>query len=147
MTTKASTGLRNHLLATGSLRAALNGGFLELYSGAEPATADAPVPAGTLLLRIYSDGTSAALNLAATAVDGFIEKSTSETWSGTVITDGKATWFRFVGPSDGAGASTTAPRLQGSVARAGGDLNISVVDLVSGAPQAINYFTVAIPSF
>lgn len=147
MTTKASTGLRNHLLATGSLREALNGGFLELYSGTEPATADAAVPVGTLLLRIYSDGTSAALNLAATAVDGFIEKSTSETWSGTVITDGKATWFRFVGPSDGAGASTTAPRLQGSVARAGGDLNISVVDLVSGAPQAINYFTVAIPSF
>ncbi|RYF49269.1 MAG: hypothetical protein EOO27_33935, partial [Comamonadaceae bacterium] len=79
MTTKASTGLRNHLLATGSLREALNGGFLELYSGTEPATADAAVPVGTLLLRIYSDGTSAALNLAATAADGFIEKSTSET--------------------------------------------------------------------
>lgn len=30
MTTKASTGLRNHMLATGSLKAALDGGFLEL---------------------------------------------------------------------------------------------------------------------
>ena len=147
MTTKASTGLRNHLLATGSLRAALNGGFLELYSGAEPATADAAVPVGTLLLRVYSDGTSAALNLSAAAADGFIEKATTETWTGTVIEDGKATWFRFVPAADAGGASITATRLQGSVARAGGDLNISVVDLVAGAPQAINYFTIALPSF
>ncbi len=147
MTTKASTGLRNHVLATGSLKAALAAGFLELYSGAEPASPDLAAPAGAFLLRIYSDGSSAGLNLAAAAVDGFIEKASGETWTGTVIETGTATWFRFVGAGDTGAASTTAPRLQGSVARAGGDLNISSVDLVAGAPQAVNFFTIALPSF
>lgn len=147
MTTKASTGLRNHVLAVGSLKAALDGGFLELYQGVEPASADAAAPSADLLLRVYSDGSSAGLNFAATAVDGFLEKSSAQAWTGTVIETGTATWFRFVPPGDTGGASTTVKRLQGSVARAGADLNISSVALVAGAPQAINYCTVALPSF
>lgn len=147
MTTKASTGLRNHILGTGSLKAALAGGFLELFSGVEPASADAEAPAGARLLRVYSDGSAAGLNLAAAAADGFIEKASTESWSGTVIETGAATWFRFVGPADTGAASTTEKRLQGAVARAGGDLNISDVNLVAGAPQAVNFFTIALPSF
>ena len=148
MTTKASTGLRNHMLVTGSLKSALDGGFLELYSGVEPVSADAAIPGGsTLLLRVFSDGSSAGLNLSATAVDGFVEKASAQTWSGTVIESGVATWFRLVGPTDTGALSTTSPRLQGSVARAGGDLNISNTDLVASAPQAVNFFTVALPAF
>lgn len=146
MTTKASTGLRNHMLTTGSLKAALDGGFLRLYSGVEPATADAAIPVdSTLLLTVFSDNVAAGLNLAATAADGFIEKS-AQTWSGTVLATGTATWFRFVAAGDTGALSTTQARLQGSVARAGADLNISSADLVAGAPQAVNYFTVALPA-
>ncbi|PJO38422.1 hypothetical protein CTI10_010400, partial [Delftia acidovorans] len=77
------------MLALGSLKAALDGGFLELYQGPEPATADAPIDPAQhkLLVRIYSDGTSAGLTLSPTAADGFIEKST-QTWSGTNIDTG-----------------------------------------------------------
>lgn len=148
MTTKASTGLRNHMLATGSLAAALNGGFLELYEGPEPATADAAIDPGQhkLLCRIYSDGTSAGLTLANTAADGFIEKS-AQTWSGTNIESGTAKFFRFVGSADNGSLSTTLPRLQGSVARAGADLNITSVELAAGAPQAVNFFSIALPAF
>lgn len=148
MTTKASTGLRNHMLATGSLKAALDGGFLELYQGPEPATADAPIDPAQhkLLVRIYSDGTSAGLTLSPTAADGFIEKST-QTWSGTNIDTGTVQFFRFVGPSDSGALSTTLARLQGTVARAGADLNITSVELTVGAPQAVNFFSIALPAF
>jgi hypothetical protein len=148
MTTKASTGLRNHMLATGSLKAALDGGFLELYQGPEPATADAPIDPAQhkLLVRIYSDGTSAGLTLSSTAADGFIEKST-QTWSGTNIDTGTVQFFRFVGPSDSGALSTTLARLQGTVARAGADLNITSVELTAGAPQAVNFFSIALPAF
>lgn len=51
MTIRESTGLRNHLLSGGSFRSAFNGGKLEIYSGAQPATADT-APSGTLLVTI-----------------------------------------------------------------------------------------------
>jgi len=51
MALRLSTGLRNHLLANGSLRNALQGGILEIYSGSQPTTADDAVT-GTLLATI-----------------------------------------------------------------------------------------------
>uniref|UniRef100_A0A2G7SRC8 Uncharacterized protein n=1 Tax=Chryseobacterium sp. B5 TaxID=2050562 RepID=A0A2G7SRC8_9FLAO len=97
-------------------------------------------------MRIYSDGTSAGLTLSPTAADGFIEKST-QTWSGTNIDTGTVQFFRFVGPSDSGALSTTLARLQGTVARAGADLNITSVELTAGAPQAVNFFSIALPAF
>lgn len=51
MTLRISTGLRNHLLSGGSLKDALNNGRIEIYSGSQPASADAAV-SGTLLVTI-----------------------------------------------------------------------------------------------
>ena len=51
MTIRLSTGLRNHLLSGGSWRSAFNGGKLEIYSGAQPASADT-APSGTKLVTI-----------------------------------------------------------------------------------------------
>ena len=51
MTIRLSTGLRNHLLSGGSWRSAFNGGKLEIYTGAQPASADT-APSGTLLVTI-----------------------------------------------------------------------------------------------
>ena len=53
MTIRQSTGLRNHLLSGGSFRSAFNGGTLEIYSGAQPASADT-APSGTKLVTITS---------------------------------------------------------------------------------------------
>lgn len=146
---KTSTGLRNHMLAIGSAKAALDDGFIHIYEGPEPATADAAIDplVHTLLVSIFSDGTAAGLALAATAADGFIEKSSTETWSGTVAETGVAKFFRHVGAGDTGALSTTQPRLQGTVARAGAELNISDVNLVAAAPQAVNFYTLELPSF
>lgn len=51
MTLRLSSGLRNHLLNGGSLKNALSGGKLLIYSGSQPTTADA-APTGTLLCTI-----------------------------------------------------------------------------------------------
>lgn len=146
---KTSTGLRNYMLSTGSAKAALDGGFIHIYEGPEPASADAAIEPGThkRLVTIFSNGTAQGLTLAAQAVDGYIQKSSTETWSGTVAETGVAKFFRHVGPTDTGALSTTQPRLQGTVARAGAELNISDVNLVAAAPQAVNFYTLELPSF
>jgi phage tail sheath gpL-like len=54
MTLRISTALRNHVLSGGSLKDTLNGGKILIYSGAQPATADA-APTGTLLATITAN--------------------------------------------------------------------------------------------
>jgi hypothetical protein len=51
MTIRISSGLRNHIMQHGSLKNALHGGKLMIYTGGQPATADA-APTGTLLATI-----------------------------------------------------------------------------------------------
>lgn len=51
MTLRLSAGLRNFVNQNGSIRDALQGGELQIYSGAQPATADSAVT-GTLLATI-----------------------------------------------------------------------------------------------
>lgn len=51
MALRLSTGLRNFCLAGGSVKDALQGGKLLIYTGAQPATADT-APSGTLLATI-----------------------------------------------------------------------------------------------
>ena len=147
MPVKASTGLRNHVLATGSVKSALDGGFVKLYAGTVPATADAALGAATLLCVIYSNGVSAGVNLAATASDGAIAKAAAETWSGTNVATGTATFFRHVAAADDGGASITAPRLQGTVGVSGADLNISNTNLIAATPQALDYYNLTLPTF
>lgn len=148
MSLLVSTGLRNALLDTGSLKAQLADGFIKIYSCAAvdvPATADAAITGShTLLVTIYGDGISAGLNLG-TAASGAIGKDASETWSGTVVATGNATFFRFVAAGDTGVSSTTEKRLQGRVGVSGAELNISSLGLTSGNTQAINYIAISMP--
>lgn len=66
MTLRISTGMRNHLLAGGSLKNALSGGRMEIYSGTQPASADA-AKTGTLLVTITNAGGSWTAETPATA--------------------------------------------------------------------------------
>lgn len=140
-----STGLRNKLLGTDSLKSALAGGFIHVY-GCDPANVpasanDAIGAAHTLLLTLYGDGTASGLNLG-TPADGIISKASSENWSGGVLASGTARFFRYVGAGDTGTSSTTEPRLQGTVARVGGHLNLSKVDLVAGDTQAVSFVAI-----
>lgn len=146
MAIKASTGLRNGLLDSGSLRDMLEGGFLKIYSGTAPATADDALDSAVELCVVSGDGVGNGLEFEASAVAGILSKSTSQVWTGTNSESGVATFFRFVSDTDTGDSSTVEPRLQGTVNVLGADLNLSNVSLVSGAPQAIQFFSVALPT-
>lgn len=147
MAIKVSTGLRNAVLATSSLKSALSNGVLRIYAGAEPGSADAAVNGATLLCEIFSDGSAAGINLANAAENGSISKAPGEAWSGSHIANGTATWFRHVTLADDGTASTAAMRIQGSVGVSGADLNLSSVAFTVSTPQNIDYYTLTLPTY
>jgi hypothetical protein len=65
MTTRISTGLRNYVAAGGSYAQAFQNGRIEIYSGAQPATADAAVT-GTLLCTLTDNAGSFTAEVQAT---------------------------------------------------------------------------------
>ncbi len=149
MSLKLSTGLRNHLAATGSLRAGLNGGFIKIYSGTAPLTADAALGStgtNTLLVTISDDGGAGGLTFEATPADGVLSKTIGQTWSGTVESSGLASFFRWVMTGDAGTASTTAVRMQGDVSTLNAELNLANPNLADASDQPINHFFVAIPT-
>lgn len=85
------------------------------------------------------------------AVAGVISKLATQTWSFNGINGpGTAGWFRFFGSDiadTGAIISTILyPRLDGSVAVSGGDLNLSNISITTGAPSTIDTFTMTMPA-
>lgn len=145
-----STGLRNKMLDTSSLKAAFADGFIHVYSSAIgdiPTTADAAIdPAKhTKLLTVYGDGVSAGLNLG-TASGGAIGKAAGETWAGTVLASGNAVFFRLVGSADTAALSATEPRIQGRAGGAGSELFLGSVALTAGNTQAVNFISIGVPA-
>lgn len=145
MAIKASTGLRDKMLDVDSLAGVMNNGFINIYSGTAPATADAAAT-GTLLCVISVDGTGTGLTFGA-ANDGILPKHSTEVWSGTVMQTGVAGYYRHVAVGDTAAESTTAPRLQGIVGTVGADMNMTSTNLVTAAIQTLDFYTVALPTF
>ena len=141
---KFSTGLRNKMLDANPFRTVMALGNVKIYAGAEPATADAAVT-GTLLTTITVASGATGLSFAAAAVNGVIAKAV-ETWSGTNAASGTASFYRHVAVADDGLLSTTQARIQGNIAVAGADLNISNVNLVAAATQTIDSYNVALPT-
>lgn len=141
---KVSTGLRNAMLASSSIKAALDGGEIRIYGGPVPADADAAIGAATLLVTIKNAG--AGINFDSAAALGVLAKDPAETWSGVNVATDAATFYRHVLSADTGALSTSALRLQGTVAVAGADLNLTSVALTSGATQTIDFYSVAMPA-
>ncbi len=111
MSARLSTGLLKALMDTSAFKTLFTLGFIDIYSGTQPANPDA-VPTGTKLCTLYSDGAAAGLSFAENAVGGELDKLSTETWSSTVLTDGVAGWFRMRAANDpgavSAGGTVTA---------------------------------------
>ncbi|MDD5084214.1 MAG: hypothetical protein PHT88_04805 [Candidatus Moranbacteria bacterium] len=144
---KASTALRNAMLVTGSLKARMDGGFLKLYSGAVPSDADAALGSAVLLCLITKDGDgTTGLTFATTATGGAVTKTVAEVWAGANVATGTVSFWRFVKTGDTGGASTTEERVQGQAALTGSELLMTSLSLTSGAPNHIDYCTLALPA-
>lgn len=144
MTLKASTALRNAMLSGTGLKTAIALGKINIYAGAVPADADAAVT-GTLLTTITLNSTATGLSLG-TAASGILPKAV-EVWSGVNVATGTATYFRYVAVGDTGALSTTQSRLQGTCGTANADLNMTSVNLTSGATQTIDAANIVLPTF
>ena len=146
MTIRASTGLMNGILVTGSVKNQLDLGFLKIYAGAVPSDADASLGSATLLCTITKNGDGVTgLSFAATAFADAVSKA-NEVWSGTNVATGTATFYRFVLTGDTGALSTTEKRIQGNAATSGADLVMTSTALSSGAPQNIDFYSLSLPA-
>lgn len=149
MTVKLSTGLRDKMLnggAGGGLKGSLAGGFINIYSGPQPLTADTAAT-GTLLGTVTESGDGATGLNFDTASGGVIAKAVLETWKFTGLAAGTAGWFRFY-PATGnpATTSTSEARIDGSIASSGADVNLNNVSIAVGSPNTIDLFAFTLPA-
>lgn len=135
----------------GSMDELLRNGVLEIYSGAQPSSADS-AESGTKLVRItvgsgaFSAGVATnGLNLG-DASAGVVAKETSEVWSGVGLATGTAGWFRFYANAYTTGASTTAVRFDGACGISTGELRMSSLTVTAGATTTIDSGSITLPA-
>jgi len=142
---KISTGLQEVLLQ--AIAAEFNGNMLmHIYGGAVPATAQDSIGSAIPLRVVSVNGTGAGMSFEAATSNGMLVKSASEVWEGENIATGTATFYRIQTSADTGVASTTLPRLQGSVDLLYGDLVLGSTALVAGVTDPpIGIFIVGMP--
>lgn len=148
MAVRFSTGLRDNMLDSTGLRESFTASVLKIYSGVQPSSSDDPAP-GVLLLEVTVDGLpfnpgspTNGLNFDA-PISAVVSKAAGENWQGSGIASGTAGWARLCGNlADPDSTSTILPRIDMSVAKTGGDLNLSNTAIVIGAPTTVDIFNV-----
>jgi len=155
MTIRISNALRTAKMVTGSLKSRLDGGFLYMYSGTQPASAE-DAAAGTLLAAFSIDGLGVT-GLTFTTGDnaGEMKKTVAEAWEAVGLADGTARWWRFqrldtneatTRAAAAAAAGGTTERVDGSVGVSGADLTAASVQIAVLAPQTISTFVLRQPA-
>ncbi|MBA3015335.1 MAG: hypothetical protein KKD63_11075 [Proteobacteria bacterium] len=136
----------------GSIAGIFRNGVIRLYTGSQPASADAG-ETGTLLCEISLNSLAHVTGASVTnginfgqASAGVIGKNIGETWSGVNINSGVAGWFRFYDNNKTTGLTTTAIRFDGSAATSGGQLKLSSTNLVSGVTTTVDGVTISMPA-
>ncbi len=152
MTVKLSTGLRNAMAGLTGFGTTFEDGVIYVYSGSQPANADAAVT-GTLLGKFTKDGAAFAFGSPTNGlqfdapVAGVVSKAAADEWRMTGIAAGTAGWFRLMGnAADALGVSTALPRMDGSIGTSGADLNLSNIAIAVGVPVTCDVFTFTIPA-
>ena len=106
-----------------------NSGKLRIYSGTQPANADASIGAAVLLAELTMNATAFGSPTA-----GLISAN-AITQDSSADADGTAAWFRLW-KSDG-----TTPLWDGTVGTSGCDLNLNSVAIQAGGVVAVSAFT------
>jgi len=130
------------MLAGPGVKSSLDGGEVRIYGGIRPESADDGIGAATLLCTANLGGSSGITLDDSTP--GLLKIPDGDNWVGSNAATGTATFFRVCQSADTGAASTSAPRIQGSVGVVGADLNLDTVSLVSGLETPIRSFNIGI---
>lgn len=128
-----SSALFNAWLGTSPLKTLLNACKVYVYSGPVPADANAAIDGSCVLLATISNGGTAGTFDAPT--NGVLQKAAAETWAGTAVATGNASFYRLcVGSDTGATAAGASDyRVQGSIGTdASFDYKVANVAITSG---------------
>ncbi len=154
MTIAYSTGAISKLLGkngtdTGAdgLRGIFYNGVIRVYSGAQPASADA-APTGTLLGSITKDGAAFVEGVATNGltlgapVGRTVSKST-DVWKFTGVAAGTMGWFRLQANAvDDDSVSTSLSRIDGSIGITSGDMRVTSVTSAIGSTATVDTLTI-----
>ena len=119
-------------LALDSALNVLNSGFMQIYTGTQPATPDTALSGNTLLATLTLSATAFGASSAGT-------KTANAITSGTAVATGTATFARFFKSDD----STAV--LDMSVGTSGTDCILNDVNITTGGTVAITSATVSMP--
>jgi hypothetical protein len=111
-----------------AVAALLNSGFLDIYDGSQPATADTAVSTQTKLARLTFGSTAFASAIGGVATANAITSDSAADATGT------AAWFRAL-KSDGTKV------YDGSVGTSGCDLNLNTTSIVINAQVSVSALT------
>lgn len=112
-----------------ALATQLNNGYLRIYSGTKPATADTALSGQTLLAELRFNATAAPAASAGVLTFNAITQDSSADATGT------ASFFRAL-QSNG-----TSVVMDGTVGTSGANLNLGTVSIVAGAIVSVTSFT------
>ncbi len=155
MTLRLSTKLRDNLAGATGFAATFANGIIEIRTGTQPATADAAAT-GTLLGTVtlasaaFTPGNTLNGLTFAAASGGAVSKTGVWSFNGINAPSPGLTagWFRLKGnAADNDALSTTLPRLDGSIAVSGADMNLSNITIVTDAPTTVDSFTWTQPAY
>ena len=150
---RLSTGHVQAQLA--NLKTAYANGILCIFSGTQPADADA-VETGTLLAKITVDSGAFVGGTATNGLNfddpvaGVLAKAAAETWSGVGLaaagTGTVAGWFRFYANDYITGASASAVRFDGAISTSStSELQMSITTTAESAPIVVGTFNYTLP--
>jgi hypothetical protein len=108
-----------------AMTALLDNGYLRIYDGSQPATANTAISGQVLLAELRYDNPAFGAAVAGVAVSNSLISDNNANNTGT------ATWFRAL-QSDG-----TTPVMDGSVGLSDADLVLDNVDIVAGAQVGV----------
>lgn len=154
MSWNLSTGMIKALLVKtgtyGSVAELLEDSVIEIFIGTRPVNADT-TEGSSAILRLTLNGAAFVAGVATNGInlgelDGTTLKraidsvtSNTEIWRGAGISDGTAGWARWYANAMVTGASTTAIRMDGTVATSGGDVTmVNGVTIVTGVDSDVS---------
>jgi len=119
--------------AMGALGALANSGYIRIYDGTRPATADTALSGQVLLAELRFNGTAFG-----GAVDGVLTAN-AITADAAADNTGTATWYRAL-KSNG-----TSPLWDGTVGTADSDIVLNSVTIPAGAQVSVSSLTLSLP--
>jgi len=136
----------------GSLRDILSFGYLKIFTGLQPNSAN-DVETGSLLVKITDDGGAHSTGVGTNglqfnddAANNKLSKLTTQTWKGTPGASNTAGWFRFYSRDGVEGASAVAIRFDGACGLSGAELNLATLSIQISVEFLINGFDITLPA-